>query len=94
MICCRLEQQMINYVNEFHVCCIPHTETKMFLLPTWAVILLFFLGIREVKPGKCPKFCMCDSIQLTVACVKKNLTEIPPSIDEVQSVWLTYLYES
>ncbi|KAF7705290.1 chondroadherin-like b [Silurus meridionalis] len=54
----------------------------MFLLPTLPIVL-FFLGIHEVKAGKCPKFCMCDSIQLTVACVKKNLTEIPPTIDEI-----------
>lgn len=73
-----------SYVNSFYVCCVAPLETKMFLLPIWTVVLLFLLGIREVKPGKCPKFCMCDSIQLTVACVKKNLTEIPATIDEVQ----------
>ncbi|TSK14685.1 CREB-binding protein [Bagarius yarrelli] len=55
----------------------------MYLLPPWTITLLFFLGIREVKPGKCPKVCICDSIQLKVACVKKNLTEIPPTIDEI-----------
>lgn len=55
----------------------------MYSLSTLLVIILFALKIHTVQPGKCPKFCICDNIQLTVACVNKNLTEVPPTIDEV-----------
>lgn len=58
----------------------------MYSLPTLLVIILFALKIHTVQPGKCPKFCICDNIQLTVACVNKNLTEVPPTIDEVMEV--------
>ncbi|XP_050930030.1 LOW QUALITY PROTEIN: chondroadherin-like protein [Lates calcarifer] len=36
-----------------------------------------------VDAGKCPRVCSCDSAKLTVACVGKNLTEVPPTIDEI-----------
>lgn len=55
----------------------------MFSLPTLSVIMLLALKFHTVQSGKCPKFCICDNIQLTVACVNKNLTEVPPTIDEV-----------
>ncbi len=55
----------------------------MFSLPTVSVIMLLALKFHTVQSGKCPKFCICDNIQLTVACVNKNLTEVPPTIDEV-----------
>lgn len=55
----------------------------MFSLPTLLVIMLLALKFHTVQSGKCPKFCICDNIQLTVACVNKNLTEVPPTIDEV-----------
>lgn len=35
--------------------------------------------------GKCPKVCSCDDAKLTVACVGKNLTEVPKTVDEVGS---------
>ncbi|XP_051530766.1 chondroadherin-like b isoform X1 [Myxocyprinus asiaticus] len=56
---------------------------KMFNLPTLPVIILLALRIHTVRPGKCPKFCICDNIQLTIVCVNKNLTEVPPTIDEI-----------
>uniref|UniRef100_A0A4W4FGQ2 Chondroadherin-like protein n=1 Tax=Electrophorus electricus TaxID=8005 RepID=A0A4W4FGQ2_ELEEL len=55
----------------------------MYSLSTWPVMFLFLLGIHEVKSGRCTKLCVCDSIHLTVACVNKNLTEVPPTIDEI-----------
>ncbi|XP_016401626.1 chondroadherin-like b [Sinocyclocheilus rhinocerous] len=58
-------------------------KTKMFSLPTLSVIMLLALKFHTVQSGKCPKFCICDNIQLTVACVNKNLTEVPPTIDEI-----------
>ncbi|XP_073722958.1 chondroadherin-like b [Misgurnus anguillicaudatus] len=51
-------------------------------IPTWLFIISLALRIHTVRPGKCPKSCMCDTIKLTVACVNKNLTEVPPTIDE------------
>ncbi|XP_076008334.1 chondroadherin-like b [Genypterus blacodes] len=33
--------------------------------------------------ARCPEQCVCDQIQLTVACVNKNLTEVPPAVDEI-----------
>uniref|UniRef100_A0A3B5APV6 Chondroadherin-like protein n=1 Tax=Stegastes partitus TaxID=144197 RepID=A0A3B5APV6_9TELE len=43
----------------------------------------FFLLLSTLEAKKCPKECSCDGTQLTVACVDKNLTEIPPSVDEI-----------
>ncbi|XP_008298176.1 chondroadherin-like protein, partial [Stegastes partitus] len=39
--------------------------------------------LSTLEAKKCPKECSCDGTQLTVACVDKNLTEIPPSVDEI-----------
>uniref|UniRef100_A0A4W6DFM1 Chondroadherin-like b n=1 Tax=Lates calcarifer TaxID=8187 RepID=A0A4W6DFM1_LATCA len=41
--------------------------------------------LLPVDAGKCPRVCSCDSAKLTVACVGKNLTEVPPTIDEVRN---------
>ncbi|TRY77535.1 hypothetical protein DNTS_028247 [Danionella cerebrum] len=49
----------------------------------WLVIAMVSLKICTVEAGKCPKFCLCDNIQLTVVCANKNLTEVPPTIDEI-----------
>ncbi|CAL8304863.1 unnamed protein product [Merluccius merluccius] len=35
------------------------------------------------EAAKCPKMCVCDGGQLTVACVGKNLTQVPPTVDEI-----------
>ncbi|XP_037113275.1 chondroadherin-like protein [Syngnathus acus] len=54
----------------------------MLVLPA-AVLLGTFAVISNVEAGKCPRVCTCDSAKLTVACVGKNLTEVPPTIDEI-----------
>ncbi|XP_033501401.1 chondroadherin-like protein [Epinephelus lanceolatus] len=48
-----------------------------------ASFLLVLALSFPAEGGKCPKVCSCDSNKLTVACVGKNLTEIPPTIDEI-----------
>lgn len=49
-----------------------------------AFLLMSALGL-PTKAGKCPRVCSCDSAKLTVTCVGKNLTEVPPTIDEVRN---------
>ncbi|XP_062294258.1 chondroadherin-like protein [Scomber scombrus] len=50
----------------------------------FAVVLLVSSALTLlVESGKCPRVCSCDSNKLTVACVGKNLTEVPPTIDEI-----------
>lgn len=50
----------------------------------WTLLLsLLLLSIPAAHAAKCPQQCICDQIQLTVACVNKNLTEVPPTVDEV-----------
>ncbi|KAF4115627.1 chondroadherin-like protein [Onychostoma macrolepis] len=47
--------------------------------------LLLFL-ITSVPAGqteKCPRVCVCDDTKLTVTCARKNLTHIPPTINEI-----------
>ncbi|KAM9843128.1 chondroadherin-like protein [Aulostomus maculatus] len=49
-----------------------------------AVVLLVTSElIRSLEAGKCPAVCSCDSRKLTVACMDKNLTEVPPTVDEI-----------
>ncbi|XP_077414269.1 chondroadherin-like protein [Vanacampus margaritifer] len=54
----------------------------MLALPAFILFGTFAL-ISNVEAGKCPRVCNCDSTKLTVACVGKNLTEVPPTIDEI-----------
>lgn len=49
-----------------------------------AFLLMLALGL-PTNAGKCPRVCNCDGTKLTVACVGKNLTEVPPTIDEVRN---------
>ncbi|CAN9505812.1 unnamed protein product [Ophioblennius macclurei] len=49
---------------------------------TW-VFLLVLLQSSPTEAGKCPTECNCDSTKLSVTCISKNLTEIPPTIDEI-----------
>uniref|UniRef100_A0A672Z827 Chondroadherin-like protein n=1 Tax=Sphaeramia orbicularis TaxID=375764 RepID=A0A672Z827_9TELE len=50
----------------------------------FAVILLPILVLcPPVEAAKCPRMCNCDSSKLTVACVGKNLTDIPSTVDEI-----------
>ncbi|KAM9346033.1 chondroadherin-like protein [Symphorus nematophorus] len=48
-----------------------------------ATFLLILTLSLPGEAGKCPRVCSCDSTKLTVACVGKNLTEVPPTIDEI-----------
>ncbi|XP_023128811.2 chondroadherin-like protein [Amphiprion ocellaris] len=48
-----------------------------------AVFLLLLTRSLPTEARKCPRECICDGTKLTVACVEKNLTEIPPSIHEI-----------
>uniref|UniRef100_A0A8D0AXZ5 Chondroadherin-like protein n=1 Tax=Sander lucioperca TaxID=283035 RepID=A0A8D0AXZ5_SANLU len=47
------------------------------------VLLLSLLCIPAAHTAKCPQQCVCDQIQLTVTCVNKNLTQVPPTVDEI-----------
>ncbi|XP_067088201.1 chondroadherin-like protein [Osmerus mordax] len=51
------------------------------MLSVWVLIL--WAAVLPSHAGKCPKFCICDSSKLTVACIGKNLTEVPLTIDEI-----------
>uniref|UniRef100_A0A3Q3W4G3 Chondroadherin-like b n=1 Tax=Mola mola TaxID=94237 RepID=A0A3Q3W4G3_MOLML len=55
---------------------------QMRLISAAACLLMLALGL-PIKAGKCPRVCSCDRTKLTVACVGKNLTEVPPTIDEI-----------
>ncbi|XP_023670291.2 chondroadherin-like b [Paramormyrops kingsleyae] len=51
---------------------------------SWAAVaLLRLLCVTAVRPSRCPRVCVCDSIQLTVTCANKNLTQVPPAINEI-----------
>uniref|UniRef100_A0A3Q3CEN7 Chondroadherin-like b n=1 Tax=Haplochromis burtoni TaxID=8153 RepID=A0A3Q3CEN7_HAPBU len=55
-------------------------------LPVTFWILLIsslVLCVPAVQAAKCPQECFCDQIQLTVTCVNKNLTQVPPAVDEI-----------
>nr|XP_057905677.1 chondroadherin-like protein [Doryrhamphus excisus] len=52
-------------------------------LPPAAVFLGTFALIWNVEAKKCPPACSCDNAKLTVACVGKNLTEVPSALDEI-----------
>uniref|UniRef100_A0A3Q3G8I9 Chondroadherin-like protein n=1 Tax=Kryptolebias marmoratus TaxID=37003 RepID=A0A3Q3G8I9_KRYMA len=46
-------------------------------------LLVLTLSSTQKSARKCPKECSCDDAKLAVACVGKNLTEIPPTADEI-----------
>ncbi|XP_026875995.2 chondroadherin-like protein [Electrophorus electricus] len=48
-----------------------------------SIVVLLLPALRGVQAGKCPRVCVCDSKKLTIACVGKNLTQVPPTIDEI-----------
>ncbi len=49
-----------------------------------ACLLLFLItSVPAGQTAKCPRVCVCDDTKLTVTCVRKNLTHIPPTINEV-----------
>ncbi|XP_054892086.1 chondroadherin-like protein [Poeciliopsis prolifica] len=47
-----------------------------------AVFLTILTLSSTINAGKCPKPCRCDDAKRTVACVGKNLTEIPLGVGE------------
>ncbi|XP_039861963.1 chondroadherin-like protein [Simochromis diagramma] len=47
------------------------------------VVLLVLTLSLPVEAKKCPRACSCDSITLTTACVGKNLTDVPPTVEEI-----------
>lgn len=49
----------------------------------WVLLLSLSLCVPAATSAKCPLQCVCDQIQLTVTCANKNLTEVPPTVDEV-----------
>uniref|UniRef100_A0A3B4F868 Chondroadherin-like protein n=1 Tax=Pundamilia nyererei TaxID=303518 RepID=A0A3B4F868_9CICH len=50
----------------------------------WILLIsLLVLCVPAVQAAKCPQECFCDQIQLTVTCVNKNLTQVPPAVDEI-----------
>lgn len=49
----------------------------------WVLLLSLLLCIPAATTARCPQQCICDQIQLTVTCANKNLTEVPPAVDEV-----------
>lgn len=52
-------------------------------LGLWGLLLLW---VPAAHTAKCPQQCVCDQIQLTVTCVNKNLTQVPPTVDEVSTL--------
>ncbi|XP_062299170.1 chondroadherin-like b [Scomber scombrus] len=50
----------------------------------WVRLLsLLLFCIPAAHAAKCPQQCVCDQIQLTVTCVNRNLTQVPPTVDEI-----------
>ncbi|PWA33177.1 hypothetical protein CCH79_00013704 [Gambusia affinis] len=50
-----------------------------------AVFLTILTLSSTINARKCPKPCRCDDAKRTVACIGKNLTEIPLGVDEVRN---------
>ncbi|XP_077367866.1 chondroadherin-like protein [Festucalex cinctus] len=55
---------------------------QMLVLPA-SILLGTFALLSNVEASKCPRACSCDGTKLTVACVDKNLTDVPQTIDEI-----------
>lgn len=72
----------VTEVNEHCPCSTQmHSQPRPDIL--WVLLLSLVLYIPAVTPAKCPLQCVCDQIQLTVTCSNKNLTQVPPTVDEV-----------
>lgn len=65
----------------------------MHFISAVSFLLMFSLAL-PANAGKCPKACSCDGTKLTVACIGKNLTEVPGTIDEVSCSNLRSLFLS
>ncbi|XP_047428240.1 chondroadherin-like protein [Mugil cephalus] len=53
------------------------------MLVSAAVLSLMSLLSLTAEAKRCPRECSCDAAKLTVACVGKNLMEVPPTVDEI-----------
>ncbi|XP_056096833.1 chondroadherin-like protein [Rhinichthys klamathensis goyatoka] len=54
------------------------------MMLTVACLLLFLMSsVPAGQTVKCPAVCVCDNTKLTVTCVGKNLTHVPPTINEI-----------
>lgn len=58
----------------------PQMYSQLCPYTLWVLLLVC---IPAAQTAKCPQQCVCDQIQLTVTCVNKNLTQVPPTVDEV-----------
>lgn len=76
---CFTKLQLFSVIHLTHVLL---AQMTFFSAPVFLLILALSL---RADTGKCPRVCSCDSSKLTVACVGKNLTVVPPTIDEVRS---------
>nr|XP_033790949.1 chondroadherin-like protein isoform X1 [Geotrypetes seraphini]XP_033790950.1 chondroadherin-like protein isoform X1 [Geotrypetes seraphini] len=51
---------------------------------TFANLGLFYLTLAGTgRSERCPRFCICDNIKHSVACVNKNLTQVPVTIPQL-----------
>ncbi|XP_076122792.1 chondroadherin-like protein [Alosa pseudoharengus] len=58
--------------------------SSIFGFNQWRVaVLLLLMTVSPSFSGKCLRPCSCDLKKLTVACIGKNLTKVPPTIDEI-----------
>ncbi|KAK5850515.1 hypothetical protein PBY51_001390 [Eleginops maclovinus] len=58
-------------------------STMYFQMCPHLLCFLLLLCVPATHSAKCPDKCVCDQIQLTVTCSNKNLTHIPPTLDEI-----------
>ncbi|XP_015243039.1 PREDICTED: chondroadherin-like protein [Cyprinodon variegatus] len=59
----------------------PHLDfSNTLCAPLFCLMLICIPGGHTAK---CPQQCICDQIQLRVACVNRNLTQVPPTVDEI-----------
>lgn len=76
---CFTKLQLFSVIHLTHVLL---AQMTFFSAPVFLLVLALSL---RTEAGKCPRVCSCDSTKLTVACAGKNLTAVPPTIDEVRS---------
>ena len=46
--------------------------------------------LADTQTRRADKAVWCDGAKLTVACVGKNLTEVPSTVDEVRPIYIFY----
>ncbi|XP_048055256.1 chondroadherin-like protein isoform X2 [Megalobrama amblycephala] len=55
----------------------------MTLIVASCLLLFLMTSVPAGQAAKCPRVCVCDNTKLTVTCAGKNLTHIPPTINEI-----------